>query len=175
MNVKKIQARAACALTLVSLMLAARSAWAQGYESFSMIPDVGQGESTNATHLAWIDVTGWRYEMAGGNGYGDLHLSKRQDSTSPNLCFYVASARPVDHGGFRLECVRRGTSTVLYRVELRNVTPVNIRTWTVNPEADPKPMEEVQFRFLGATWTYYQYDPVTGELLRTIVKVWPES
>ena len=160
-------------LAVSFLAFSAQPVRAQGYESF-MRTDYDHGESTNATHRLWNDLAGWRYEIGRGASECDFYVTKRVDPFSPRLSLLIASADPPTlHGHVTIECVRRGTSNILYRIVLDSVTPLSIRTWTQNPETDPRPLEELQLRYLRATWTFFYYDPVTGELADTFVSTWP--
>lgn len=157
-------------LVLLLAMLPAQPVRAQGYECFLMGQD--QGESTNATHRNWSDVVAWRNEMLPASGYGDLYITKPLDPSSPDLSYMVGRGIPL-HGGIRFECIQRGTTNVIYRIDADDLTALSIRTWTANPNTDPRPLEEIQLRYTRATWTYNKYDPVSGAFVRSFTRTWP--
>ncbi|MEI7901753.1 MAG: type VI secretion system tube protein Hcp [bacterium] len=160
----------AAVLGLLLALLSARSVRAQGYECFLRGQD--QGESTNATHRNWSDVTAWRNEMIPSSGYSDLYITKPLDSSSPGLSLMVGRGTSF-HGNVQFDCLLRGTTNLIYRIDLDNVTALGIRIWTEKPNTDPRPLEEIQLRYTRATWTYNKYDPVSGAFVRSYTATWP--
>ncbi|MBM3736018.1 MAG: type VI secretion system tube protein Hcp [Acidobacteria bacterium] len=129
------------------------------FESFLKIDGI-PGESTDAAHKDWIDVTGWDYASDLGNqgaqvaarpNLRDLLVAKRLDRASPLL--FRALNNSQRFATVELEAVDSDDRRRFIRVILKNAVITNARLHA-GPDTEQRPTESLAFGYASIEWIY---------------------
>ncbi len=133
------------------------------------------GESADARHKGWIDVTGFSEAVskAAPNAvsqwpvFAPLSITKSLDKSSPRLMLSCANGRKIKSGV--LEGVRADQDRLRFlQVKLTNVTVGSFRQ---DGSAVARPEESISLGFETVEWTYTEID-AKGKPLKDIVCNW---
>ncbi len=133
------------------------------------------GESADARHKGWIDVTGFSEAVskAAPNAvsqwpvFAPLSITKRIDKASMPLVLACANGRKIKSGV--LEVVRADQDRLRFlQVKLTNVT---VGSFSQGGSAGARPEESISLGFETVEWTYTEID-AKGKPLKDIVCNW---
>lgn len=155
------------------------------YEIFLQIEGIS-GESTDAEHEDWIDAVSYSCGVAlpaGSTSAGSTRITiraehedfvvvKSLDKSSPKLALYCCQAQHIP--SVRVELCRASEDRqkfMEYLMEDVIVTSVRTSGDVLSGKA-MLPEEEVSFSYGKITWTYTEFDPVTGKAKGEVSSEW---
>ncbi|MGD8862315.1 MAG: type VI secretion system tube protein Hcp [Myxococcales bacterium] len=151
-------------LTLTTaLLLGTASASADGFARFEGV----DGEATERNHAKWIQIqafskaahlpapAGGASRRRGSASFEPIRISKRLDSSSPQLEKALATGRVFPRVILELTSPGRGAGAVYYRVELRNVL---VTSYQLHATGDAVPTEELTISYEEIKVSYMPTD-----------------
>ncbi len=136
------------------------------------------GESVDAAHLGWIDITGFENSLVGAApavtrpgraATGSVHLRKATDRATPILAGAVASDQVFERAEIELTRTLGSGRVVFYRVELGGV---RVRSFVANSLSNDATTEGLQLGFDSASWVYTEFSSATGRKLASHQAKW---
>lgn len=145
-------------------------------EPLYLLLDGLPGESRNARHAGWMEVSSFlqgveRLSAPDAPTLQDVTLTKDVDRSSPLLLLRCADGGTIKQATF--ECVRPlGSDRLAYlKVRLGEVT---IAAVAVQGSRVARPREKVSLRFARAAWTYLVFD-ARGRQLQDLTCSWDRA
>jgi type VI secretion system secreted protein Hcp len=135
------------------------------------------GESTDADHQDWIDITAFSWRLGGQSGafdhlvrgasvrrsdVGPLTITKALDKASPKIIFYALKGEHIDEVIIEL-CRTEGDKAKFYEIKMENVFISHVFPHAERNSSSALPTESVDFEFGKVTVTYTEYSHSTGE------------
>ena len=143
------------------------------------------GESTDAEHEDWIDVSSYSHGVAlpaGSISSGstrtttraeleDFVVVKSLDKSSPKLALYCCQGQHIPSVRVEL-CRASGDRQKFMEYLMEDVIVTSVQTSGDALSGEAVPVEEVSFRYGKITWTYTEFDPVTGKAKGDVSSEW---
>ncbi len=156
-------------LVLLAALVVAPMARAAAYLRIKEAP----GESTDADHAGWIEITGFENSLAGTRlrrpAIGSLQLRKGTDTSTPLLAGASATGQVFERAELELTRTFDAGRVVFYRVVLGGV---RVRSFAAQSPADDAGAEGFELVFEVASWVYTQFSPSTGRVLGSHEAKW---
>jgi type VI secretion system secreted protein Hcp len=148
-------------------------AYAAGYIKFDGV----DGESKDANHDKWIDITSFQQTITRAQGavratpvFEDIQVVKEVDKSSPKLAESLAREQMfpsvIIHFTKSIGGVEEQT---YYTYELKNVM---ITSYSIGGTADTLPREEISLNFEEIKATYTEYDDKSGQKKGNVEYSW---
>jgi type VI secretion system secreted protein Hcp len=154
------------------------------YEIFLQVEGV-PGESSDAEHEDWIDIVSYSHSislpagsmsvegsrLSGGADHEDFTVVKPLDKASPKLALYCCKAQHIPSVQIEL-CRASGDNQKFMEYVLEDVIVSAVSVSGSASRGEDVPVEEVSFSYGKITWTYTEFDPVTGKAKGDVSSQW---
>jgi len=151
---------------------------APAYDLFLRIEGV-DGESTDASHLKWVDVLEYSWgieEVSGGTSrttgsmeHLNLAVTKTLDKTSPSMAVKCSKFEVIPTVVLAI-CQAGGDRAQIMRYTLEDVYVKSVHVYG-NAADEIRPVEEITFSYRKITWLYTELD-ATGKAKGNIEFTW---
>jgi type VI secretion system secreted protein Hcp len=140
-----------------------------------------QGESTDATHVHWIEALSYSHGISqpssgvsGGRTSGiaehqDFTITKELDKASPKLALYCCNGTHIEEVTIEL-CYTDGDRDRFMEFVLTDVMVTSVIP-SGHAGSEERPTEEVSFAYGRIQWTYTEYDD-TGKPKGNVEAQW---
>ena len=139
------------------------------YDMFLQIDGV-KGDSTDAAHKEWIEVSSYAHKMSQAQGgaasaqgahlggradHEDFVITKRLDSATPALSLFCCNGKHIANAKLEM-CRAMGDKTVFMTYTFKDVVIASISPRGSRNSEDLLPFEEVALRYGEVRWAYTQ-------------------